>query len=213
VDISRFKAKPILGILRGIPQERLEPLLETVISAGLETLEITMNTENAPQLIKRAVRFSGARLMLGAGTVIDKQGLKTALDAGAGFIVMPVLVEEVTEYCVKNKTPVFPGAFTPQEVFRAWQAGSTMVKVFPANFFGPAYFKELKAPFDKIELLACGGLSPENIRAYFLNGASAVAFGSSVFRREWLKSSGGLKKIHRLIRSYLLSLPSPKCLG
>jgi 2-dehydro-3-deoxyphosphogluconate aldolase/(4S)-4-hydroxy-2-oxoglutarate aldolase len=88
-----------------------------------------------------------------------------------------------------------------------------MVKVFPANFFGPAYFKELKAPFDKIELLACGGLSPENIRAYFLNGASAVAFGSSVFRREWLKSSGGLKKIHRLIRSYLLSLPSPKCLG
>ena len=63
-----------------------------------------------------------------------------------------------------------------------------MVKVFPSNFFGPDYIKEIKGPFNSIEMLACGGVTPENIRAYFDCGASAVAFGGSVFREEWLKA-------------------------
>lgn len=61
-----------------------------------------------------------------------------------------------------------------------------MVKVFPSGVFGPAYFKEIKGPFDDIELLACGGVTPEGMKDYFANGASAIAFGASVFRREWL---------------------------
>jgi 2-dehydro-3-deoxyphosphogluconate aldolase/(4S)-4-hydroxy-2-oxoglutarate aldolase len=100
---------------------------------------------------------------------------------------MPALIREVVDHCTKNKIPVFPGAFTPQEVYDAWNAGATMVKVFPAAMFGPAYIKELKAPFDKIELLACGGITPDNIKTYFINGSSAVAFGASVFRKEWLE--------------------------
>lgn len=206
MDVARFKEKPLMGILRGIEPGIIEPLVETVISAGLETIEITMNTEGAPGLIRKAVGVSNNKLMIGAGTVLNMDSLKQALDAGATFIVTPIFVEEVTQYCVKNKIPVFPGALSPQEIYNAWCAGAAMVKVFPARFFGPEYFKEIKAPFNDIELLACSGVTPENLRSYFLNGASAVTFGASVFRKEWLLKKD-FESIRLRIKSYLKELP------
>ncbi|NQU19498.1 bifunctional 4-hydroxy-2-oxoglutarate aldolase/2-dehydro-3-deoxy-phosphogluconate aldolase, partial [bacterium] len=172
--------------LRGIDTGVLEPLLDTIISSGLETIEVTMNTANASELIRRAVEISKGRLVIGAGTVLGVDSLKQALDAGATFIVSPVLIKEVVEHCVKNKIPVFPGALTPQEIYNAWQAGATMVKVFPAKLFGPSYFREVKAPLQDIKLLACGGVNKDNIKEYFSNGADAIAFGASVFKKEWL---------------------------
>jgi 2-dehydro-3-deoxyphosphogluconate aldolase/(4S)-4-hydroxy-2-oxoglutarate aldolase len=80
-----------------------------------------------------------------------------------------------------------------------------MVKVFPSAMLGPAYIKELKAPFDKIELLACGGVTPENIKSYFTSGASAVAFGASVFRKEWLDKRD-FGSIQRSIKNLIDSL-------
>jgi len=118
---------------------------------------------------------------------------------------MPVLIKDVTEYCVKNKIPVFPGALTPKEIYAAWRSGATMVKVFPAVFFGPEYFKEIKAPFNDIELLACSGVRPDNLEAYFSNGASAVSFGASVFKKEWL-GFRDFKSIGKRIEEYLEAL-------
>jgi 2-dehydro-3-deoxyphosphogluconate aldolase/(4S)-4-hydroxy-2-oxoglutarate aldolase len=186
MDVKRFKQLPILGILRGIVAAELEPLIETVEAAGLKTIEITMNTMGAPALIRQAAAFSKGRLTVGAGTVLNMDDLKAALESGATFIVMPVVVKDVVEHCVKNKIPVFPGALTPQEIYAAARAGATMVKVFPSNFFGPEYFKEIRGPFADVELLACGGVTPQNLKTYFANGAAAVSFGASVFRKEWL---------------------------
>jgi 2-dehydro-3-deoxyphosphogluconate aldolase / (4S)-4-hydroxy-2-oxoglutarate aldolase len=202
MDIAVFKKKPILGILRGIEIDLIEPLIETVVSAGLETLEITMNTPQAPELIHRSKQISGKRLTLGAGTVLTQQDLKMALGVGASFIVMPVLVREIVEYCVKHKIPVFPGALTPQEIYQAHVAGATMVKVFPAKFFGPEYFREIKGPFNKIELLACAGVTPKNLKDYFVSGASAVSFGASIFRKDWLAAKD-FKAIGRAVKSFL----------
>jgi 2-dehydro-3-deoxyphosphogluconate aldolase/(4S)-4-hydroxy-2-oxoglutarate aldolase len=187
MDVGRFKKLPILGILRSGADTPVEDLVETIVSSGLETIEIAMNSGDAAHLMRRAVKASNKRLMIGAGTVLTIDILREALDAGASFIVMPALIREVVDSCAKNNIPAFPGAFTPQEVYDAWNAGATMVKVFPAAMFGPAYIKELKAPFDKIELLACGGITPENIKTYFASGASGVAFGASVFRKEWIE--------------------------
>ncbi len=202
MDIAKFKKLPILGILRGIEPDCIEPLAETVISAGLGAIEITMNTKGAAGLIRRMAAAAGNKLTVGAGTVINMKSLKDALDAGATFIVMPVLIEEVAAYCAKNKIPVFPGSLTPQEIYRAWNAGATMVKVFPSNFFGPAYFKEIKGPFNDIELLACGGVTPDNMNEYFANGADAVAFGASVFRKEWLAKKD-FKSMGRVVNKYI----------
>lgn len=186
MDIASFQKQPILGILRGIELRILEPLLEAIMSADLETIEITMNTKDAAKLIRKAVAFSKKRLVVGAGTVMDKKDLRAALAAGATFIVSPVYIKDVTAYCVKNRIPVFPGALTPQEIYTAWENGATMVKVFPSSVFGPGYFKEVKGPFSDVKLLACGGVTPQNMKAFFTNGASAVSFGASVFKKEWL---------------------------
>ena len=188
MDLDRFRELPLMGILRGVQADSIESLMETVVSSGLQTVEITMNTPGAPDLIRSAVKSAQGRLMIGAGTVVTSEHLKLALDAGARFIVSPMLVYDVVEYCRDNEIPVFPGAFTPQEIYNAWVAGATMVKIFPAQFMGPGYIKEIKGPFNSIDMLACGGITPENIRSYFDCGASAVAFGGSVFHEEWLET-------------------------
>lgn len=144
MDVACFEKLPILGILRDVELGIIEPLIEAIASAGLETIEITMNTRDAAKLIQSAIKISKKRLYIGAGTVLSMESLKSALSAGATFIVTPVLVNDVMEYCVKNKIPVFPGALSPQEIYNAHHAGATMVKVFPAKFFGPQYFKELE---------------------------------------------------------------------
>ena len=150
-----------MGILRGAEVDIIDPIVETVISSGLHTIKITLNTPGAPDLIRRMVKVAQNRLTIGAGTVLTMDDLHSALDAGATFIVLPTLVHDVVGYCTENKIPVFPGAFTPQEIYNAWRAGATMVKVFPAKFFGPTYFKEIKGPFQDIKLLACGGVNLE----------------------------------------------------
>jgi len=191
-----------MAILRAVDADIIEPLMESIISTGLETVEITMNTANAVELIRKAKSFCADKLMLGAGTVLSLDSLKRAVEAGAGFIVSPVVVEPVVEYCVKNKIPVFAGAFTPQEIYKAWCLGATMVKVFPVKFAGPQYLKDIKGPFNDIELLACSGVSPENLKDYFSCGASAAAFGSSVFTKEWL-SKGDFQSIKQRIKRYI----------
>ena len=208
MDIAKFKKLPIMGIVRGIDVSSIGLLVESVVSAGLETLEITMNTKNAAQVIDKTVRASRGRLMIGAGTVLNAEALKSAMDSGATFIVMPTTVDEVMEHCVKNVIPVFPGALTPGEIYRAWNAGATMVKVFPSGAFGPSYFKEIKGPFENIELMACGGVTAENVPAYFSNGVSAVSFGASIFKKEWLAGNEFGKianEIQRMVRSYNIS--------
>ena len=113
--------------------------------------------------------------------------LEKAMTAGAEFIVSPVLNKDVIDICIDNNLPVFPGAFSPQEVCNAWELGATMVKVFPSSVFGPKYIKELKGPFDDIKIIAVGGVRLDNIKDFFESGSDAIAFGASVFRKEWIE--------------------------
>jgi len=196
---------PILGIMRGIKTEDVEPLAELCIKNGIKYIEITMNTENALQLISNMKSTSKGRLVVGAGTVLNVVDMDQALTAGAEFIVSPSVVDNVIMNCVKNNIPVFPGALTPTEIQKAWDLGATMVKLFPASLFGPAYIKELKGPFNKIRIMAVGGVSEANIHMFFKNGAEAVAFGSSIFNLKWLREKQyGLieEKLKALINGY-----------
>lgn len=188
--MKQFQKCPILGIIRGIEEAIVQLLAETIVQSKLQTVEITLNTPKAPKLIDRMRRVSAGNLEVGAGTVLSIEDVKMSVDHGATFIVSPVFIPQMVEYCVKNSIPVFPGAITPQEIFTAWRAGATMVKVFPVKFYGPEYIQEIKGPFNDIELLACGGVFPENIKEYFAKGASAVAFGESIFKKEWMTPEG-----------------------
>ena len=202
MKIEEFKNLPLMGIVRGIDLRDIEPLLESVIKAGLKTIEITMNTSGAEEIIKKAKSVSNGRITVGAGTVITTDDLDKALAAGAEFIVSPVLNKDIMDVCIDNNVPVFPGAFSPQEVCNAWELGATMVKVFPSSVFGPSYIKELKGPFDDVKIIAVGGVRLENINDFFASGADAIAFGGSVLKKEWIDKKD-FKSIENLISKYV----------
>ncbi|MFH1645489.1 MAG: bifunctional 4-hydroxy-2-oxoglutarate aldolase/2-dehydro-3-deoxy-phosphogluconate aldolase [Candidatus Omnitrophota bacterium] len=185
--LEGFKDVPLMGILRGVDECALLPLSEVVVSSGIKVVEITMNTPGAGFLIQKLKKFAKNRFSVGAGTVLNMEQLFAALEAGADFIVMPVVQKDIISHCVKRRMPVFPGALTPNEIFSAWKLGATMVKVFPAKRFGPSYFNEVKAPLNDVRLLACGGITPENIAEYIRSGADAAAFGASIFKEEWIE--------------------------
>ncbi len=205
-SMKLFEELPLLGILRGISAQDVSPLAEVIFESGLKAVEITMNTLNAPELIQQMRNILDKKVLVGAGTVLTIEQMYAALNAGAEFIVMPTLQTEVVEYCAKNNIPVFPGALTPQEIYDAWNAGAYMVKVFPAKFFGPSYFKEIKGPFNDIKLLACGGVSAGNMSEFFDCGADGVAFGGSVFDLKKL-GSGDIDLISQNLKKMVDAYP------
>jgi len=182
-----FTTMPLVGIARSLPAEQMETLAGHYRDAGLTTLEITLNTKGAEATIRSLVHTYGHSLNIGAGTVCTLTDLDKALAAGAGFIVTPILAEEVIRACVAEKIPVFPGAYTPTEIYRAWSLGADMVKVFPASRLGVEYIKEVRAPLNHIKLMPTGGVTLENCTSFLNAGASALGLGSNLFPRELIQ--------------------------
>jgi len=195
---THFNAIPIVGIVRNLPMDCINDIAEAYADAGLTTIEITLNTPGALQAITDLRSFIGDRLNIGAGTVCSMEELDLAINAGAAFIVTPVINEPVISKCVANKITIFPGAYTPSEIYRAWSLGAEMIKVFPAATLGVDYIKDVLAPLNKIKLLPTGGVSKENFASFFKAGASGVGMGSNLFPRELID-----KKDWKALRSNL----------
>jgi len=203
-DLHRFELAPVIGILRGVKEESLQGVAEASIAGGLQFLEITLNTADSLHLIKKATE-QFIDLTVGAGTVLSVEEAKKAFDSGAKFIVAPDFEEEVAAFCIENKLAYFPGALTPTEIQRAWKSGATMVKVFPASQMGPEYFKQIKGPFDKIKLIAVGGVNPGNIKKYLGAGADAVALGGSIYSVERMEN-GRFSEIQKDIEEFMFEV-------
>ena len=203
-DLNRFELSPVIGILRGVKEESLQGVAEASIAGGLQFLEITLNTADSLHLIKKATE-QFIDLTVGAGTVLSVVEAKKAFDSGAKFIVAPDFEEEVAAFCVENKLAYFPGALTPTEIQRAWKSGATMVKVFPASQMGPEYFKQIKGPFDKIKLIAVGGVNLGNIKKYLGAGADAVALGGSIYSVERMEN-GRFSEIQKDIEEFMFEV-------
>jgi 2-dehydro-3-deoxyphosphogluconate aldolase/(4S)-4-hydroxy-2-oxoglutarate aldolase len=161
--------------------------LGVFVRSGFSNIEVTMNTPGATDMIRRAGETYGNDLNIGAGTVCTLDELHSAVDAGARFIVTPVLVKDVVISAVKMGIPVFPGSFSPTEIYEAWSAGASMVKIFPAAQLGPEYVKAVKAPFPQIKLMPTGGIGGADIPAYQRAGADAFGIGSPLFPGHLLK--------------------------
>ena len=191
-----FKKVPIIGIIRHLSPEEIRQILPVYQEAGLTMIEITMNTAGAEISIEEALKAHSATLNVGAGTVCTEADLEKALDAGAQFIVTPVINKKVIRTCVKKGIPVFPGAFTPSEIYKAWTLGASMVKVFPTTTLGPTYIKDVKAPLSEIDLVPTGGITLENMDEFFKAGASGLGIGSHLFDKTLIskKDWNGLKE-------------------
>lgn len=176
-----FKKLPVVGILRFFKRAEVEKLVPASLEGGLNTIEVTMNSAGAEDLIRLTADLVGAKGNVGAGTVTDIPTLDKALKAGASFIVTPAVVPDVIKACVERKVPVMPGAMTPTEILTAWRLGATMVKVFPADQLGPGHIKAVKAPFPEIPLMPTGGVTVETLPAFKKAGADAFGVGGPLF--------------------------------
>jgi 2-dehydro-3-deoxyphosphogluconate aldolase/(4S)-4-hydroxy-2-oxoglutarate aldolase len=179
---------PVVGILRGVESSFFHEIMETSFVNGLQAIEVTMNTEQAEQIIARNRDSVPEGRLLGMGTIRNLEEAKRAEDAGAMFFVTPNLDVEVVEYARAKSIPTIIGALTPTEVYKAWSAGADMVKVFPCRALGgPRYIKDLLGPFERIPLVAVGGVNASNLKEYFEAGSKAVGVSESLFGREALK--------------------------
>ncbi len=189
-----YNKAPIVGIVRNIPLKTVLKIAETYLEANFYTIEITMNTEGATNIIK-VLREEFSTLNVGAGTVCSMDDLNNALNAGAQFIVTPIINEEVIKSAVSQEIPIFPGAYSPTEIYKAWSLGASAVKLFPATQLGTQYIKDVMAPLNQIKLLPTGGVSIHNIKSFFEAGAVGVGMGGSLLNSNMIKDNDfvGLK--------------------
>ena len=175
------------------------PTARALAAGGVDTMEITFRTACAPEAIK-AVAENCPEVLVGAGTVLNLEQAKLAVEMGAKFIVSPGFSEEVVAWCVENGIPVTPGCVTPTEIMAALKHGLKVIKFFPANVYGGLNaMKNLAAPFVGIKFLPTGGVNASNIREYI--GAPFIhAVGGSWVCPKADISAGNWDKITTLCR-------------
>ncbi len=187
--IARIRHSGIIPIVRVPSAEQAFCAVEGIVAAGIDVIEITLTIPNALQTIETLSKRYGDELLVGAGTVLDAETCRSALLAGAQFIVSPALDNRVVEEAHRNNKICMPGALTPTEVLAAWQAGADLVKIFPCGLFGgPKYIRALKGPFPHISFVPTAGVDVDNIAEFLAAGAVAVGVGEKIFTREALEA-------------------------
>ena len=189
---ERFEEAPVMGILRGFSLNEILQFIPSYIEAGLQTVEVTMNSPKPADAIQKLVVEYGDVLNIGAGTVCSKADLERAITAGASFIVAPNTNEAIITGALENNLAVIPGAFTPTEIAKARELGATAIKLFPASGLSPAFVKDMLGPFPDARLIPTGGITLETMGAYRQAGAYGVGIGSQLFDRKILL--GGTKE-------------------
>ena len=179
-----FDKMPIVGIIRNLTVADINFVLPIYKQAGFTTIEITLNTPEALSVISSlALEYKG-ELNVGAGTVCTLDDLTDAVNAGANFIVTPIFKAEVVKKCVSMEVPIFPGAFSPTEIYEAWELGASMIKLYPASVVGPAYVSAVLAPLNKVKLMPTGGIHLSNMLAFMKAGATSLGIGSELFDKK-----------------------------
>jgi 2-dehydro-3-deoxyphosphogluconate aldolase/(4S)-4-hydroxy-2-oxoglutarate aldolase len=178
--IERVRELGLVPVIRAQSPDEASQAIEAIRAGGIDVIEITMTVPGAiPLITEIARRFPEA--IVGAGTVLDADTARACILSGARFVVSPALDLNTIECCRRYGIAVLPGALTPTEVLRAWQAGADIVKVFPAGALGgPSYIKALKAPFPQIDLIPTGGVSVDTAPAFIQAGACALGVGADL---------------------------------
>lgn len=177
---DRLRDATVVAIFRTAAAEHAVDGIGAAVRGGFEAVEVTMNTPNATDALAEVAGRIDA--IVGAGTIVAPEQVKEAYDAGAEFVVTPVVVPDVVEAAHELSLPVCMGASTPTEIFLARRAGADWIKVFPAERLGgPDYIADVLGPLNGTPILVTGGITPENYLGYLDAGAELVGFADHVF--------------------------------
>ena len=179
-DLKRVLECGLIAVVRADDASGLIDVLRALAAGGVTVAEVTFTIPDALDVIRAAKRELGSSVLLGAGTVLDAETGRAALLAGADFLVSPVMRPEIIQLARRYDKLVMPGAFTPTEILAAWEAGADIVKVFPAEVLGPAFFKALRGPLPQVKLMPTGGVDLGTVAGFLQAGAVCLGVGSQL---------------------------------
>jgi 2-dehydro-3-deoxyphosphogluconate aldolase / (4S)-4-hydroxy-2-oxoglutarate aldolase len=192
----------IVAVVRSPDSHLFEEVACALAEGGVSVIEITMSVPNALDVLRQVRQALGDRVLLGAGTVLDPETARAVLLAGAEYIVTPTVNLDVIRLCQRYDKLVMPGAFTPTEILTAWEAGADIVKVFPAEVVGPAYFKAVRGPLPQIRLMPTGGVDLGTAAAFLKAGACCLGIGSQLVEPRAV-AERNFDRIRDLARQYV----------
>ncbi len=205
--LARIETTGLIAVIRAdAGSAGVQSLVDTckaLREGGADVAEITMTSPGALAAIEKASSDLGKDCLVGVGSVLDPETARAAILAGAAFVFAPTFNPAVVEMAHRYDKPVVPGAMTPTEILTAWQAGADMVKVFPANHFGPTYFKDLLAPLPQLKLTPTGGVDLTTAADWIKAGAAALGVGSALVKKDLIKARdwAGLTALARQFRA------------
>ncbi len=170
----------IVAVVRNPDGSQLVEVCRALADGGVTVVEITMTVPDALDVVRAVRRGLGDRVLLGAGTILDAETGRAALLAGAEYLVAPTLNLDVIRLCRRYDKLVMPGCFTPTEILTAWEAGADIVKVFPADVLGPAFFKAMRGPLPQVRLMPTGGVDVDTAAEFLRAGACCLGIGSQL---------------------------------
>jgi 2-dehydro-3-deoxyphosphogluconate aldolase/(4S)-4-hydroxy-2-oxoglutarate aldolase len=169
----------IVAIIRGANPPDVKKIASALSDGGIKILEVTLNSPDALNIIADLSKQHGNKILIGAGTVLDANETKSAISAGAKFIISPSYHPDVIAATKELGCVSIPGAFTATEIIAAYRSGGDIIKVFPASV-GSQYINDLRGPLPHIPLMPTGGVNLQNIREYLQAGAVAFGIGSAL---------------------------------
>jgi 2-dehydro-3-deoxyphosphogluconate aldolase/(4S)-4-hydroxy-2-oxoglutarate aldolase len=177
---ERVERLGAVAVVRLHSTEAAIRVADALHAGGVTALEITVTVPDAFAVIAAVARRFGDDVCLGVGTVLDAETVRGAVAAGAQYVVSPVFRPAVLEESHRLGVPVMPGAITPTEILTAHEAGADIVKLFPADNFGPGYIRSVLAPMPFLRLMPTGGVTPDNVGTWLSAGAVAVGLGGAL---------------------------------
>lgn len=190
--MKRLYEKKIIAIVRNVAPEKLLPLAHALYAGGISMLEVPFaqndseGIRHTAEAIRTLTEKTAGKMEIGAGTVLSREQLFAAADAGASYVISPNVNGELIAETKRLGLLSFPGALTPTEIVRAWNAGADAVKVFPAGNMGTAYFQALRAPLSHIPMIAVGGIDEQNCGEFLKAGAVGLGIGGKLINRVWI---------------------------
>ncbi|MFO0803672.1 MAG: bifunctional 4-hydroxy-2-oxoglutarate aldolase/2-dehydro-3-deoxy-phosphogluconate aldolase [Gemmataceae bacterium] len=207
-DLQRVVECGIVAVVRFADPGPLVEVVKALAEGGVTVAEVTFTVPNALDVIREAKRQLGDRVLLGAGTVLDPETARAAFLAGAEFLVSPAVNLDVIRMARRYDKLVMPGAFTPTEIVAAWEAGADVVKVFPADIVGPAFFKAVRGPLPQIKLMPTGGVDLNTAAEFLKAGAVCLGVGGqlveaqAVANRDFARITSLAKQYTEIVKQF-----------
>jgi 2-dehydro-3-deoxyphosphogluconate aldolase/(4S)-4-hydroxy-2-oxoglutarate aldolase len=174
---ASLRQNPVIAVLRADAPGAYDRVIHTLVESGIRSIELTLTTPGTLDHLPSLIAEFGEDAEIGVGTITRTAQARQAIEAGARFLVTPTVNPDIIRLAVDHGTQIFPGGLTPTELFGAWEAGASAVKIFPAQTVGAQYGSHLRGPFPELQFLPSGGVGIEDIPAWLRAGALAVSLG------------------------------------